>query len=237
MTTPTHFAPPPVLPPPAPPPTLPAGPRLAVWHFFDPATGLFSGASYVGVDSDLPAQLALRPGLAAHEGAVDHLSQRRDLASGQLVDWQPPAPADTDLATHAWDAATRRWIATPTLQALRREAHDRIDAAAGAARLRYITDVPGQSAVYLAKLDEAHMLLANPNGTPGPHLAAEAAATGVTPAALAAQVEALGSAWLGTVSPAIEAARIGGKAAVTAAPDPAAVETALQAALSQLAPI
>jgi hypothetical protein len=35
-----------------------------------------------------------------------------------VIDYQPPAPADTDLQTWAWDANTRRWQPVPTLAAL-----------------------------------------------------------------------------------------------------------------------
>ncbi|WP_428421978.1 tail fiber assembly protein [Methylibium sp.] len=60
-------------------------------------------------------------GLAAREGVYDHLSQRVDLITGAVVDWQPPAPADTEFETWAWDAKTRRWLSTPTEAAIARD--------------------------------------------------------------------------------------------------------------------
>ncbi len=121
-----------------------------------------------------------------------------------------------------------------TVNIARIRALRRIDAAAGEARLRYITDVPGQQAVYMVKLEEARALLADPNATPGPHLVAEAAARGITALAMAEMVDDLASVWTGVLSPAIEAARMAGKLAVDGASDEDEVETATQAAIAAL---
>jgi hypothetical protein len=123
---------------------------------------------------------------------------------------------------------------TQSLAATKFHALRVIDVLAGEARTRYITDVPGQQAVYIKKLEEARAyLLFGPTfaaGTPGPHLVAEAAALGITAAVLAQNVETLGTYWQNTISPAIEAARIQGKAAVNAATTNSAVAAALTAA-------
>lgn len=97
-----------------------------------------------------------------------------------------------------------------------------IDRVAGEIRERYITDVPGQQAVYMEKRAEAATYIAahamDPvTAVPGPHLAAEAAATGSDALSVANAVMANASTWLSLYSPAIEAARISGKAAVQAA--------------------
>jgi hypothetical protein len=118
-------------------------------------------------------------------------------------------------------------------------AHQEIDRVAGEVRTRYITDVPGQQAVYMTKLSEARAYLAavqagNSQPQPGPHLAAEAAALGTTAAALAATVVATGDLWAGVLSPAIEAQRMAGKAAVQAATTPELVQQALQASQTAL---
>jgi hypothetical protein len=111
-----------------------------------------------------------------------------------------------------------------------------IDAAAGAARKRYITDVPGQQAVYLVKLQEAEAYLiahaANAEAPVPPYIAAEATALGQSAIAVATNVAALASFWNGTVGPSIEGARLGGKAAVAGATgaDEAATIAALEAA-------
>lgn len=116
-----------------------------------------------------------------------------------------------------------------------------IDAAAGVARLRYITDVPGQQVVYLSKREQAVAYLAahalDAEAVVPPYIEAEAAALGVSGATLAQQVVDIAAVWEGELSPAIEAARIGGKAAVEAAEDLAAVETARDAAVAALAAI
>lgn len=123
-----------------------------------------------------------------------------------------------------------------------------IDRAAGEARLRYITDVPGQQAVYMVKLQEAAAYVAAYAANPqtamaGPYIAAEAVATGATALAVAEMVVGLGSAWNGVVGPAIEGARLGGKGAVAAAAGAsddetrAAIAQACAAALAALAAI
>ena len=114
-----------------------------------------------------------------------------------------------------------------------------IDQAAGAARLRYITDVPGQQAVYMVKLQQAQAYVAAHAEDAGaavpPYIAAEANAVGMTPLEVATEVVALAAQWNDVVGPAIEAARLGGKAAVTAAPaDEAAINAARDAAVAAL---
>ena len=119
-----------------------------------------------------------------------------------------------------------------------------VDVAAGQARLRYITEVPGQQAVYLTKLAEASQYLAahalDAQATPGPYLTAEAEATGSTALAVAQMVAYIAAAWNEQIGPAIESARLGGKAAVDAATgqDEAeildAIESALAAAVAAL---
>ncbi len=84
---------------------------------YNTETGLFVG---VEVWASEPINLAANtpPGCALIKGQHDHLSKRVDLATGEVVDWQPPKPADTDLETYAWDATSDpkrpRWRATPT---------------------------------------------------------------------------------------------------------------------------
>lgn len=54
------------------------------------------------------------------EGPLDMLSQRIDVATGKVVDYQPPAPSDK----HVWNASTKRWelSAETRLAALKRRA-------------------------------------------------------------------------------------------------------------------
>ncbi len=124
------------------------------------------------------------------------------------------------------------------LSLLRWDAHTLIDKKAGEVRALFISDPTGQQAVYQTKLAEAREFIAayalDENTTPGPHIAAEATRRGMTPLALATEVDGLGSYWLDTVSPAIEAERVGGKQDVTDAADEAAVAAALAASLAAL---
>ena len=107
--------------------------------------------------------------------------------------------------------------------------HGLIDAEAGAFRTRFITDVPGQQQTYAEKETEARAWSADPGGS-YPFLAAEAAARGIAIADVAAEVIATADAWRG-LGALIEATRIAGKRAVTAAKvagDWAAMDAAAQ---------
>lgn len=134
---------------------------------------------------------------------------------------------------------TPEQLALAELGRARRQALAMIDTVAGEARQRYITDVPGQQAVYMTKQLEAEAYLAALAGNaataePGPHLAAEAQALGTTAQAVAENVISLASAWLQVLSPAIEGHRLAGKAAVNAAVDVDGIVAARDAALAAL---
>lgn len=87
---------------------------MKVWSFYDPTTGLFTGHVLSGSDNDLAANLP--ENLAAIQGRYDRLSQRVNVETQQVEDWQPPQPDDD----HEWraeapDAPTRaeqrwRWV-------------------------------------------------------------------------------------------------------------------------------
>jgi hypothetical protein len=76
------------------------------WHFYDKATGLFTGQRFLGAADAL--EMNIPAGLAAMPGEIDHLSQRVDLDTGAVIDFQPPQPS----AEFEWDQAHRRWILT-----------------------------------------------------------------------------------------------------------------------------
>lgn len=139
----------------------------------------------------------------------------------------PPGPG------WLWHFGAQQWRFTPTLQAAIAEAGAAIDGAAGAARLRYITDVPGQQATYLVKASEAAAFLAGA-ATPGPYLQAEAEATGQTPRAAAQQIIAVQTYWGAHIGPAIEKARRSGKIAAAASTTLDEVEHARKTALLTL---
>lgn len=91
------------------------------FHFYDPATGLFSGRSYSGPEDGLIDNTPV--GLSSIEGDVDHASQRVNLATGEIEDYQPPSPG----ADFAWEAQSKRWALTDRAA---RAAHKRAKAKA-----------------------------------------------------------------------------------------------------------
>lgn len=112
------------------------------------------------------------------------------------------------------------------LAALRVAAQARVDAAAEAARLKYITPGAGQAAVYLLKRDEARRFLelAPLGEVPAewPMLAAELGVTGDTLRDVAVTVSTLAQEWT-TIAAEIETIRLATKAAIDAAGSPAAI--------------
>lgn len=54
------------------------------------------------------------------------MCQRVDLATGEVVDYVPPRPDDTDDSTFAWSAEAKRWTPSPTAAALERDRKARI---------------------------------------------------------------------------------------------------------------
>lgn len=123
-----------------------------------------------------------------------------------------------------WDAETE--IATVTVEQvpigeLRAGAKATIDAAAEAARSRFVTSGSGQAMTYQRKLEEARL---HADGAPGPFpiLEASIGADGVNLAAVAAVVLATADAWAG-IAAQIEGLRLGAKRAVDQASDGAAI--------------
>lgn len=134
---------------------------------------------------------------------------------------------------HRWDWGVKQWL--PQLPEAILDALDRVDTAAGRARLSYITDVPGQQATYARKEQQARDWLAAGFAGPAPSfIAAEASALGVQPQLLAQQVLELAEFWAEVKGPEIEAARIKWKAAVRSATTLEAVQAAIDAALAEL---
>lgn len=110
-----------------------------------------------------------------------------------------------------------------------------IDTAAGAARSRYITTVPGQEATYLIKAQQARdYQAAGHTGTVPSLVQAEADATGETPQLACGRILAEEAAWIAKAAQ-IETARRRGKIAAQAAADVPAVEAARDVAIAELA--
>lgn len=94
-----------------------------MWHsFYRLSDGVFTGAQVNLLPFSAEKLAACTPtGCGALEGQHDSQAVRLDLASNELVTYQPPAPADTDWQTWAWSAQAWRWVATPTTAALAAE--------------------------------------------------------------------------------------------------------------------
>lgn len=74
---------------------------------------------------------------------------------------KPPRPSET----HDFDYQAKAWVNNEAeyLPDLKAAALARIDEMRGRARLKYITDLPGQDSMYMAKREEAVAYLADPD--------------------------------------------------------------------------
>lgn len=122
------------------------------------------------------------------------------------------------------------------LDRVKARAAARINSAASNLRSHYITAIPGQEMIYLAKEAEAVRYLAEaPETLDGyPLLAAEVGITAPTAYQLAQLWANMSALWRG-VAAQIEAVRMTAIYAIEAAPDAATVETAVQTAVAALA--
>lgn len=137
---------------------------------------------------------------------------------------------------HEWDAESKTYtLPAGVLSDASAAAQAQIDAAAGRARLRYITDVPGQQETYRRKGEQARQWAAAgfPETVPS-YIAAEARRTKSSPQAVAEKIIELEHLWVEIKGPEVESARIGWKEEVRAATTLEAVHAALDAALAEL---
>lgn len=140
---------------------------------------------------------------------------------------------------HEWDWPSLSWVlpASAVLHA-RAQGAATIDAAAGRARSRYITTVPGQGETYTAKYQEALAYIAAgypADLTPYPFVSGESQPnTWMTPIQAATRIATLGGYWREVIGPAIEAARINGKDALDALGDVAAIDAHVAAVVLTL---
>lgn len=114
-----------------------------------------------------------------------------------------------------------------------------VDSSIATIRRAFVTDLPGQEMIYLAKEAEARAWQAatDPDPADYPFMSAEVGVTAPTPAALASLWLTMGAQWR-AVAAQIEAARMTATAAIGAATTPAEAEAAvaaLQAALAGIA--
>jgi hypothetical protein len=128
----------------------------SAWSFYSPSTGALSSKRIICDASALEANTP--DGYSAILGAYDYLSQRVDITATPpppvfddfgndisppwyppVIDYQPPAPPDDQWQTWAWDANIKRWVATPTLLAHKRNARQRMAAAWNEAKAQGVT--------------------------------------------------------------------------------------------------
>lgn len=109
-------------------------------------------------------------------------------------------------------------LAAGHLSAVKSQCKLKIDSEAEAERLKYITSGAGQAMAYQRKSAEAKACLSatDPQAFDYPMLAAEIGITAATLIAVAEAVNAADAAWL-AIGAAIEAVRLGAKAAIDAA--------------------
>jgi hypothetical protein len=82
---------------------------MTFFSLYDASTGIFTSASVSVPLSDLDANIPT--GYGCIMGHYDALTQRVDIASGLVVDYQPPQPSPD----HVWDIVKKCWSYVPTL--------------------------------------------------------------------------------------------------------------------------
>ena len=95
--------------------------------FYHKETGLLH-SNHLTVSDEAAIALNTPPDHIAIDGHHDPLSKRVDVATGEIVDYQPPHPSEQ----HEWDATTKRWQLSAAAQA---KAQARVAAAARIAAL------------------------------------------------------------------------------------------------------
>lgn len=168
----------------------------------------------------LAAKTTATLGSADQAAVIEQLSKAEEMLITASADW-PDVPEVVTRYVSAWSPEPI------DIEVLKADALRMIDASAEIYRLRFLTAGSGQAMAYQQKLDEARAYVANPGIDPAeiPHIIAEAAATGMTPAEKAGQIVATFAAWQ-LVSAGIEAKRAAAKIAVEAAATPEALTAA-----------
>lgn len=81
---------------------------MTKWYIYNEA-GIFTGGSVDCPESHLDQNVP--EGYGCYMGEVDPLSQRIDIESGELMEYQPPQPS----ANHQW-TEQKRWVYVDTLE-------------------------------------------------------------------------------------------------------------------------
>lgn len=135
-----------------------------------------------------------------------------------------------------WDIASQYWARQVELGEVLAEALRQVDALAGAARTRHLSDGAGQQATYLRKAEEARSYVAACGiGAVPPYVLAEAQATGVAPIDAAAAICAAAELWDTRTGPSIELARRRAKLALRTCASAPEIDATLSSARATLA--
>lgn len=148
-----------------------------------------------------------------------------------LATTAPPAPDN-----YKWNFTTSSWEYFEPILDIKARVTLEIDSAAGTARLRYITDVPGQAAVYAAKLEQAQAYITDQTIIGG-YLKADAEASNTLILETAQQIVDKANLWNNVTGPQIEAIRRKYKLAVDSAATSQQVFEIRNTAISELAQV
>lgn len=167
------------------------------------------------------AQALVNPDMAYQDWLQDHQPTRWPVDEGG---------EQTDAALQEVLSPYGRTLWRASLGELKAGLKRAIDQAAESERLKYITPGAGQSLTYAEKAAQAQQCLAAENPAPAdyPLLAAEVGITAQTLTGVAETVATAYGQWM-TVGALIEAARLGAKAAVDAAPTEQEAKAAIAA--------
>lgn len=139
------------------------------------------------------------------------------------------------IGAYRWDTESLSWVSVLPFDSVISNSLGFVDTLSGQARLRYITSVPGQSETYTIKERQAReWTAASYAGEPPSFIAAEAAATNVTPQALCQMVIEMADFWSNIKGPQIEAARRKWKVAIESASDSSLIQGLVDAARAEL---
>jgi hypothetical protein len=88
---------------------------MKTWSFYSEHDGIFVDRK-IRANVERIALANAPPGCIAIEGDYDRLTQRVDIATGEVIGYQPPRPDDD----HEWDERSERWVLRPEIAAWER---------------------------------------------------------------------------------------------------------------------
>lgn len=199
---------------------------MNTFSIYSLADGAFNGRTYEGAAEGILDMLRLYPDHGFVLGEHDPLSQRVDLQSGEVIDYQPPQPGPR----YVWDATAKRWVYVPgDAEALYHAQQDALEQVNRhyAQALSYIraTYPPDEVTSWAKQETEARAYVAD-NTAPTPLLSAIAEARGV-PFALLVEKVIEKADLFAAASGALIGARQRYEDEIAAAADPAAVAAVL----------